>query len=120
MHPSVATAQTAREPVVGRRPLQLEYLPRYTTERARRHEVRPEITGRAQVHGRRHVPMSDRFALGVWYVDYWSLGLDLAILLLNAQRVAGGCGVGPPATDEPDPFQSQAGIEGSAPGSHMP
>jgi lipopolysaccharide/colanic/teichoic acid biosynthesis glycosyltransferase len=120
MHRSVATAQTAREPVVGRRLLRLEYLLRNDTEQARRHEIRLGITGSAQVHGRRHVPMSERFALGTWYVDHWSLGLDLPILLRTIQRVVGGCGVGPPATDEPDRFQSLAGVEGSAPGSHVP
>jgi sugar transferase EpsL len=66
--------------LVGPRPLLLEYLPLYSVEQARRHEVRPGITGWAQVHGRNAQTWEDRFALDVWYVDHASIGLDLEIL----------------------------------------
>jgi len=66
--------------VVGPRPLMMKYLGRYTPEQARRHEVRPGITGWAQINGRNAISWEDRFKLDVWYVDNWSLWLDLRIL----------------------------------------
>ncbi|MFP3938670.1 MAG: sugar transferase [Thermoanaerobaculia bacterium] len=66
--------------LVGPRPLLMEYLPRYTREQARRHEVRPGITGWAQVHGRNALSWEEKFARDVWYVDHVSPGLDLRIL----------------------------------------
>ena len=65
---------------VGPRPLLMEYLERYTPEQARRHDVRPGITGLAQVRGRNAITWEKKFALDVWYVDHASLGLDLYIL----------------------------------------
>jgi sugar transferase EpsL len=67
--------------LVGPRPLLVEYLPRYTPEQARRHEVRPGITGWAQVNGRNDMPWDQKLALDVWYVDHRSLWLDVRILL---------------------------------------
>jgi lipopolysaccharide/colanic/teichoic acid biosynthesis glycosyltransferase len=72
---------------VGPRPLDARYLARYSPEQARRHEVRPGITGWAQVNGRNELSWPDRFRYDVWYVDNWSLGLDLKILFLTALRV---------------------------------
>ena len=66
--------------LVGPRPLLMQYLARYTSEQARRHEVLPGITGWAQIHGRNVLPWEERFRLDVWYVDHWSLGLDLKIM----------------------------------------
>lgn len=66
--------------LVGPRPLLMRYLPLYTQEQARRHEVRPGVTGWAQVHGRNAVSWEERFALDVWYVDHLSLRLDMKIL----------------------------------------
>jgi lipopolysaccharide/colanic/teichoic acid biosynthesis glycosyltransferase len=66
--------------LVGPRPLPMEYLPRYTTEERRRHEVRPGMTGWAQINGRNLVDWDDRLALDVWYVEHRSLLLDLRIL----------------------------------------
>jgi sugar transferase EpsL len=66
--------------LVGPRPLLMEYLDLYTPEQARRHEVRPGLTGLAQVAGRNALSWQDRFALDVWYVDHWSLWLDARIL----------------------------------------
>ena len=90
--------------LVGPRPLLLEYLGRYTPEEARRHETRPGITGWAQVNGRRRIQMHDRLALDVWYVDNWSLALDLRILAMTLQKVVRGEGVEPPP-GAMDPFQ---------------
>lgn len=73
--------------LVGPRPLLMEYLPLYSPEQARRHEVRPGITGWAQVNGRNAISWEDKFKLDVWYVNNWSLGLDIKILWLTARKV---------------------------------
>lgn len=73
--------------LVGPRPLLMEYLPLYSTEQARRHEVRPGITGWAQVNGRNAIGWEEKFALDVWYVDHRSLWLDLKILWLTLKKV---------------------------------
>jgi len=73
--------------LVGPRPLLMEYLPLYTLEQARRHEVRPGITGWAQVNGRNALTWEERFALDVWYVDNRSFWLDLRILLMTIRKV---------------------------------
>lgn len=67
--------------LVGPRPLLMRYLERYTPEQMRRHEVRPGITGWAQIRGRNGLPWEQKFALDVWYVDHVSLKTDLTILL---------------------------------------
>jgi sugar transferase EpsL len=72
---------------VGPRPLLVKYLDRYTPQQARRHEVKPGITGLAQVKGRNAISWEEKFDLDVWYIDHWSLGLDLKILLLTAWKV---------------------------------
>ena len=69
--------------IVGPRPLLIEYLPLYTPEQARRHEVRPGITGWAQVNGRNALNWEEKFELDVWYVDHASLWLDLKIIALT-------------------------------------
>jgi sugar transferase EpsL len=66
--------------VVGPRPLMMAYLPRYTPTQARRHDVQPGITGWAQVNGRNSLTWPEKLALDVWYVEHWSLTLDLRIL----------------------------------------
>lgn len=73
--------------LVGPRPLLMEYLPLYTEEQARRHEVRPGITGWAQVNGRNAISWEERFKLDVWYVDNQSFWLDLKILFLTVVKV---------------------------------
>jgi len=65
---------------VGPRPLLVQYLPRYSTRQARRHEVRPGLTGWAQVNGRNAISWEEKFELDVWYVDHWTLWLDLKII----------------------------------------
>jgi sugar transferase EpsL len=69
--------------LVGPRPLLMQYLERYTPEQARRHQVLPGITGWAQVNGRNALTWEEKFRLDVWYVDHWSIGLDIHILLLT-------------------------------------
>ena len=73
--------------LIGPRPLLPEYLPLYTAEQARRHEVRPGITGWAQVHGRNFLPFSKRFELDVWYVDHCTLITDIKILFISVKNV---------------------------------
>ncbi len=73
--------------LVGPRPLLMEYLPLYSPEQARRHEVRPGITGWAQVNGRNAISWEKKFELDVWYVDNQSFWLDLKIILLTILRV---------------------------------
>ncbi len=73
--------------LVGPRPLLMQYLPRYTLEQARRHQVRPGITGWAQVNGRNALTWEEKFNLDVWYVDHCSLALDLKILAMTACKV---------------------------------
>jgi len=79
--------------LVGPRPLLTEYLAKYTPEQARRHDVRPGITGWAQVNGRQHSRFSQRLKNDVWYVDNWSLWLDAKILALTALDVVRSRGV---------------------------
>lgn len=73
--------------LVGPRPLPTRYLPRYSPEQARRHEVRPGITGWAQVHGRNQVSWEEKFEYDVWYVDHRSLLLDVKILFMTVLPV---------------------------------
>lgn len=73
--------------LVGPRPLLVEYLPLYSKEQARRHNVRPGITGWAQVNGRNAISWEDKFKLDVWYVDNQSFWLDIKILLLTVKKV---------------------------------
>lgn len=73
--------------LVGPRPLLVEYLPLYSKEQARRHEVRPGITGWAQVNGRNTISWTKKFELDVWYVDHCSFLLDVQILFLTVKKV---------------------------------
>lgn len=73
--------------LVGPRPLLIEYLPLYTPEQARRHEVRPGVTGWAQINGRNAISWEQKFALDVWYVDNLSLWLDARILAMTVLKV---------------------------------
>ncbi|WP_320911610.1 sugar transferase [Butyricimonas paravirosa] len=72
---------------VGPRPLLPKYLPLYSKEQFRRHEVRPGITGWAQINGRNNISWTKKFEYDIWYVDHLSLGLDLKILLLTVKKV---------------------------------
>jgi lipopolysaccharide/colanic/teichoic acid biosynthesis glycosyltransferase len=72
---------------VGPRPLLMEYLPRYSPEQARRHDVIPGLTGWAQVNGRNAISWEDKFKFDVWYVDNWSFWLDIKIIFMTAWKV---------------------------------
>lgn len=73
--------------LIGPRPLLPEYLPLYTTEQKRRHEVKPGITGWAQINGRNAISWAEKFKLDVWYVDHLSFGLDCRIIMLTLKKV---------------------------------
>ena len=73
--------------LIGPRPLLPQYLPLYNKEQARRHEVRPGITGWAQCHGRNAISWTEKFRLDVWYVDHLSLWVDLQVILLTVKKV---------------------------------
>jgi len=82
--------------LVGPRPLLMEYLPLYTPEQARRHEVAPGVTGWAQVNGRNALSWEEKFALDVWYVDNRSLWLDIRILWMTVMKVLKRDGISAP------------------------
>ena len=88
---------------VGPRPLMTEYLPLYSAQQARRHDVKPGITGWAQINGRNAISWEDKFCLDVWYVDHHSFLLDLKILALTLLRVSQRQGVELPSC----PFQGR-------------
>lgn len=100
--------------LVGPRPLLVQYLPLYNKEQARRHDVRPGLTGWAQINGRNAISWEQKFALDVWYVDHQSLSLDAKILFLTVWRVFNRHGIsaandatmpvftGTPATEGPE------------------
>ena len=91
--------------LVGPRPLLPEYLPLYTLAQARRHAVRPGLTGWAQVNGRNAIAWEEKFAYDVWYVDNLSWRLDLTILWRTAGRVLRGSGVAEPGHATTTPFR---------------
>lgn len=97
--------------LVGPRPLLMEYLPLYSPEQARRHDVRPGITGWAQVNGRNAVPWEERFRMDVWYVDNQSFLVDLRILFLTALRVFQASGISQPGQATMTPFRGRERIE---------
>lgn len=82
--------------IVGPRPLLVKYLPLYSSEQMRRHDVLPGITGWAQINGRNAISWGEKFRLDVWYVDHWSLGLDVKILALTAWKVLKREGISEP------------------------
>jgi sugar transferase EpsL len=94
--------------LVGPRPLLMQYLDHYTPEQARRHEVKPGITGWAQVNGRNAVSWEEKFAYDVWYVDHRSFGLDLRILFLTFWKVLRGEGVSQPGQATMEEFKGSA------------
>jgi sugar transferase EpsL len=95
--------------LVGPRPLFYHYKDRYSKAQARRHEVLPGITGWAQINGRNALTWEDKFHLDVWYVDHWSLGLDLKILLLTLYKVIRREGINQPGHASAEEFMgSQA------------
>lgn len=97
---------------VGPRPLLVEYLPRYTDEQDRRHDVMPGLTGWAQVNGRNALTWEEKFMYDVWYVDNWSFGLDLKILWLTIWQVVSSRNITPPGETSMEEFLgSPPGVE---------
>lgn len=94
--------------LVGPRPLLVEYLDRYTPEQACRHDVLPGITGWAQVNGRNALTWEDKFDLDLWYVDHWSLGLDIKILLMTLWKVIKKEGVSHPGNATMEKYMGTA------------
>lgn len=91
--------------LVGPRPLLMDYLPLYSPEQSRRHEVRPGITGWAQVNGRNAISWERKFELDVWYVDRHSLWLDLKIILITLGRILKREGISAPGSATADRFE---------------
>lgn len=99
--------------LVGPRPLLVRYLERYTPEQMRRHEVRPGITGWAQVNGRNSLSWEEKFALDIYYVDHCSLWLDLKILLLTVQKTLARDGISQEGSATMEEFFGSAKTESS-------
>lgn len=98
---------------VGPRPLLMEYLPLYTAEQARRHDVRPGITGWAQVNGRNALSWEEKFALDIWYVNNHNFLVDLRILLMTSIRLLSRSGINNPGSATMPIFRGNVDCEGS-------
>lgn len=103
--PELANVLVGDMSIVGPRPLLAEYLDRYTAEQARRHEVRPGITGWAQVNGRNALGWPERLAMDVWYADHRSFLLDLRILGMTIASVFGRHGISAEGHATMEPFR---------------
>ena len=90
--------------IVGPRPLLMRYLERYTPEQKRRHELKPGITGWAQINGRNALTWEERFKLDVWYIDYHSLSLDIKIFALTIWRILKREGINQPGQATAEEF----------------
>jgi lipopolysaccharide/colanic/teichoic acid biosynthesis glycosyltransferase len=90
--------------IVGPRPLLPEYLPLYDSRQTRRHDVRPGLTGWAQINGRNELTWEQRLEFDVWYVEHWSFRLDLRIILLTVAYVLRGQGISYPGEATMKPF----------------
>mgnify|MGYP000728297529 CR=1 FL=1 len=101
--------------LVGPRPLMARYLPRYSAEQMRRHEVLPGITGWAQINGRNALTWDERFALDTWYVDHWSLRLDMQILALTFWKVLRREGISEPGHATMHEFMGNAAQDPATP-----
>ena len=91
--------------LVGPRPLLVDYLDRYSPEQARRHEVKPGITGWAQVNGRNAITWEEKFKYDVWYIDNWSLKLDIKIIIMTIMKVIKGEGISQPGQATMEEFK---------------
>ncbi|WP_277343387.1 sugar transferase [Nocardioides sp. HDW12B] len=103
--PQLVNILTGDLSLVGPRPLRVEYLPLYSPTQARRHEVRPGLTGWAQINGRNNLSWDEKFELDVWYVDNRSFLLDLKILALTAARVVRPSGIDGASGTIMEPFR---------------
>jgi lipopolysaccharide/colanic/teichoic acid biosynthesis glycosyltransferase len=96
--------------LVGPRPLLMQYLERYTPEQARRHDALPGITGWAQINGRNALAWEDKFRLDVWYVDHWSLWLDVKIILLTIWKALKREGISQPGQATAEEFMGSPSL----------
>ena len=103
--PQLLHVLSGKMSLVGPRPLPTAYLPRYSPEQARRHEVRPGITGWAQVNGRNALSWEEKFRLDAWYVDHRSILLDAKILFLTVFKTASRDGINHPGSDTMEEFR---------------
>ncbi len=94
--------------LVGPRPLLMEYLPLYSTEQMRRHDVRPGVSGWAQVNGRNAISWDEKFAYDLWYVDHRSIWLDMKILWMTLIRVVRSRGISQPGNVTMEKFKGQS------------
>jgi lipopolysaccharide/colanic/teichoic acid biosynthesis glycosyltransferase len=98
--------------LVGPRPLLVQYLDRYNPEQARRHDVLPGISGWAQVNGRNAITWEDKFKFDVWYVDHWSLWLDIKILAISLWKALTREGISQPGHATAEEFMGSKGEKG--------
>lgn len=98
--------------LVGPRPLLMQYLERYTPEQRRRHEVKPGITGWAQINGRNAANWEEKFAYDVWYVDNYNIWLDLKIIVLTVWKTLKREGISKPGHATMEEFRGNAHLEG--------
>ena len=93
--------------LIGPRPLLIKYLPLYSREQARRHEVRPGITGWAQCHGRNAISWSEKFKLDVWYVDHCSLWIDIKVISITIKKVVCRADISSSTSATMEPFNGE-------------
>ena len=93
--------------LIGPRPLLIKYLPLYSREQARRHEVRPGITGWAQCHGRNAISWSEKFKLDVWYVDHCSLWIDSKVIFITIKKVVCRADISSSTSATMEPFNGE-------------
>ena len=93
--------------LIGPRPLLIKYLPLYSREQARRHEVRPGITGWAQCHGRNAISWSEKFKLDVWYVDHCSLWIDIKVIFITIKKVVCRADISSSTSATMEPFNGE-------------
>lgn len=108
--PELFNVISGKMSLVGPRPLLMQYLDRYTPEQARRHDVLPGMAGWAQVNGRNLLSWEDKFRMDVWYVDNWSIGLDIKILGLTFWKVLKREGISQPGHATSEEFMGSTDI----------
>lgn len=108
--PELFNVISGKMSLVGPRPLLMQYLDRYSAEQARRHDVLPGIAGWAQVNGRNLLSWEDKFRMDVWYVDNWSIGLDLKILGITIWKVLKREGISQPGHATSEEFMGSMDI----------
>jgi lipopolysaccharide/colanic/teichoic acid biosynthesis glycosyltransferase len=114
--PEVINVIRGEMSLVGPRPLLMQYLERYTPEQARRHDVLPGMTGWTQINGRNTLTWEDKFLYDVWYVDHWSLTLDVKILLITFWKVIKREGISQPGHATAEEFMGNTAQSGKKSG----